>query len=139
MIEILATVYLISFTLSMMLVAWNYTAVSNQVKSVRLQCVNANLQKIGYFWSMTREDFCRLEDLTVDADAKSALRSTLMLGLLGFLSAIGFLLLFAITLTMRFLKSSRRGRAGLHSEHARDSQLAIDDVEKLRLEFSQIY
>jgi hypothetical protein len=139
MIEIMATIYTISFILSLFLVTWNYTAVSKQVKSARLQRVNLNLQKIGYFWSMTREDFCKLDESTVEADAKSALRSTLMLGLLSFGSAIGFFLMLAITLTMRLLKSSRRGRAVFHSALAEDPDLGLPEIEKLHHEFSQIY
>ena len=120
------------------LVTWNYTAVSRLLKSKSLSQVNANLGKIGYFWSMTREDFCNLEELSKEADAKSALRSTLMLGLLGFLSVLGLVLLFAITLTMRLLRSNRRGRAVFSSSLVSNPHLSSQEVRTLHQELSKI-
>jgi hypothetical protein len=139
MVEIIVTVYITSFLLSMCLVAWNFTAVSRQVRSESLRRVNANLGKIGFFWSMTREDFCRIGEFTIEGDAKSALRSTLMLGLLSLGSAIGFFLLLAITLTMRLLKSNRRGRAVFHSALATNADLSAEQVQALYQEYSQIF
>lgn len=138
MIEIVLGIYLLSFTFSMGLVAWNYLAVTKEIGSESLRTVNLNLQKIGYFWSLSRENFAKLSEFSVEADATSAKRSTLMLGLLALGSAIGFFLLLAITLAMRFLKSHRRTRAVFESELAIKTDLSSVEVESLFREFSQI-
>ena len=138
MIEVLAAIYVTSFILSMMLVAWNYVVLSRQLRSESLLSINSNLKKIGMFWSVSSEDFSSLHESSIEKDASSALRSTLMLGILGLGSALGFALLLVITLTMRLLKTNRRGRAVFHSALANDPNLATDQVQKLFQEYSKI-
>jgi hypothetical protein len=138
MIEVLAAIYVTSFALSMMLVAWNYVVLSKQLRSESLSHINRNLKKIGMFWSVSSEDFSSLLESSIEKDASSALRSTLMLGILGLGSALGFVLLFVITLTMRLLKTNRRGRAVFHSALAKDPNLAPEQVQQLFQEYSKI-
>lgn len=140
MVEIVVGIYIISFVLSLGLVAWNYTAVSKELKSNSLATVNFNLEKIGLFWSMSREDFsARADPLDIERDAKASLRSTLLLGLLAFGSFIGFFLLLSITLVMRLLKSNRKGRAVFQSELSKNKELSADQVQAFHSEFSQIH
>jgi hypothetical protein len=138
MIEALAAIYVTSFVLSMTLVGWNYVVLSKQLRSESLAQINHNLKKIGKFWSVSSEDFSSLLESSIDKDARSALRSTLMLGIIGLGSAPGFVLLLVITLTMRLVKTNRRGRAVFHSALAKDPNLGPEEVQQLFQDYSKI-
>lgn len=137
MVEIIIAVYFISFLLSLSLVAWNYWALVKELRSESLGVLNANLKKIGYFWSLAQENFARLEKDSIEKDVQAAKRSTLMLGLLSLGSAVGFFLLLAITLAMRILKPQRHSRAIFQSDLAKDRGLPPSEVSRLYQELSQ--
>jgi Na+-transporting methylmalonyl-CoA/oxaloacetate decarboxylase gamma subunit len=119
-------------------VTWNYFSTIQKLKSKSLINLNANLKKIDMYWSVSNENFEKLEMDSVQKDKAQALRSSLFLGFLGLASVIGFLLLLAIVLSLSSLIKERRTIAVFKSELTKNSELSKDQVENLYLEFSKI-
>jgi Na+-transporting methylmalonyl-CoA/oxaloacetate decarboxylase gamma subunit len=138
MVEVIIVIWLTCFILSSALVTWNYFSTIQKLKSKSLINLNANLKKIDMYWSVSNENFEKLEMDSVQKDKAQALRSSLFLGFLGLASVIGFLLLLAIVLSLRFLIKERRTIAVFKSELTKNSELSKDQVENLYLEFSKI-
>lgn len=139
MIEIVIGLWLISFILSMLLIAWNYKATLQQVSSQKLKALNHNLKKIGYYWSVSNENFDKYEEGIIEKDRSLALRSNLFLGLLGLASVLGFILLLAIILSLRFLIKNRRTTTVFHSALTEDENLSAEEVKKLFQQMSEVY
>ena len=131
MVEIVLGVWIVCFILSMCLVTWNYFSILKKLKSSRLINVNLNLKKINQYWSVTNENFETLEQDCIEKDKARALKSAIMLGFLGLTSFIGFLLLLAIVVSLRFLIKERRTTAVFQSELAKNSHLLESEVESI--------
>lgn len=138
MVEIILVVYITCFTLSACLIAWQYSLVSRQLQSQSLQNLNTNLAKVGLFWSNEKSDFASLQEGSIEADQRKAKLTVLAVGLLGFASVPGFLLLLAVILSMRYLARSRKERAVFASRLIEDAILDATQVNGLVEEFKNI-
>jgi hypothetical protein len=139
MIEILATVYLISMILSFSLVTWHYISTKRQLRSSRLKNLNRNLYAVGLYWSHSNGSFADLNAGSVEEDEKKSLRNVLWLALLGFFSVLGFLLLAAVIFSIRYLARSRLEVAVLDSALALQMNLPEDQVATLVEQFKSSY
>jgi len=138
MVEVMLIVWFTCFVLSSALVTWNYLSTVRKLKSKSLLTLNANLRKIDMYWSVTNENFEKFDVDSVEKDISQALRSAIFLGFLGLASVLGFLLLLAIVLSLRFLIKNRKTVAVFKSELTKNAELSKDQVENLYLEFSRI-
>jgi len=138
MVEVIIAVWLSCFILSSALVTWNYLSTVKKLKSKSLIVLNQNLKKIDLYWSVSNENFEKLEADSVQRDMSQALRSSLFLGILGLASLIGFLLLLAIVISLKFLIKERRTITVFKSELTKNPDLSKKDVESLYQEFLQI-
>lgn len=139
MIEILLGVWFVSFCLSMMTLIYGFTLTRKKLHSSKLQNVNANLEKVGLFWSNAISDFAPLKENAVRLDQKKTLRSALMIGLLSLGSVLGFLLLFIVTISVHFIAPSRKEKAMFRSALANDPNLTSDQVTRVVDELKQIF
>jgi len=130
MIEIIAGVWLGSFLLSALLTASNIGSVFHAVRNPRYNLLNANLKKMGLFWSLSSEDFLPLGELNPEEDARKLRRNFLLMGGLGFLSFPGFFFLAIITASMRWLKS-RKAQRVFRSDLAHAPDLDAAQVKTL--------
>lgn len=131
-------VFLGSFCLSTLLSVWNFVAVSRLLKSKSLKVVNANLAKVGMFWSMNADNFETLKEGAIELDGQRLVRSTLMLACLSLLSIFGFLLLLALTVSMRILRTNRKTKALFLSPLAKQPNLDESAVRELVSEISRV-
>ncbi len=138
MIEIIVGVWLTSFLLSMMVVAFNYYITRQRLQSARLQTLNFNLAKVDMYWSNTLANFSALTPNAIDADYKKTLRNTLLLGFLGFASLLGLVLLIVIVASLHTLARSRKEVSTFRSELGSEKNLSVSEVHHLVRELTQI-
>jgi len=132
MIEIIATVWLVCFILSSLIVCWNYLTLKRKLASPELGQLNANLKKVGLFWMHNRGDFGELQERnTPERDAKSLLRSALFMEAFAVASVAGLLLLLIVIVTMHFVGVHRREKAVLASPLAENLDLAPEQIHQL--------
>lgn len=129
MIEIIAAVWLVSFLLSVPITIWNIRSAFNAARLPQMKTLNANLEKIDLFWSLSQESIRPLGEMTPQEDLKEMIRSYLFMGSLGLLSIPGTLLLFAISFSMQKLIKHRATEKILNSELAKVTTLDSANVK----------
>jgi hypothetical protein len=139
MIEILASVYIVSMILSVSLVSWHYSSTRRQLQSNRLKNLNRNLSELGMFWSHSNGTFESFNEGTIEEDRRRSLKNILWLGGLSFFSVIGFLLLTAVIFSVRYLAKSRLEVAVFESPLAMQVNLPVVEAETLVLQFKSAY
>jgi hypothetical protein len=130
-IEIILGVWLVCFCLSAIVTRFGYYLTYKKLTSQSLSNLNTNLKKIHLFWSNSSSDFTPLTEGAVEADAKKALRTSLLVGFLGVASVVGFILLFLVVISVHFLARSRKERATFRSALTDDTSLSAQEVEAL--------
>jgi len=138
MIEVLGTIYLVSWLISISLITWHYLYVRNQINSSEFQTLNANLQKIGLFWSQTEDNFATLEVDSIGLDHQKAKKTVVFMGVLAFASLPGLILLTVVILSSRYLVRSRLESQVFASQLASDSRLSAAVVTELVEDFKRL-
>ena len=131
MIEIIASVYVTCLVLSGAIIFWHLSHLRRQLNSSGFQTLNQNLAKLGLFWSHSAGSLEKLSVLSIEEDRQKTLKSAMLLGLLGFASLPGFLLLLAVVLSLRYSSSSRKENKLLQGPLALEPNLAPEDIEPL--------
>ena len=131
MVEILIGAWVISLVLSVPLTMWNINSVLKISRSTELKTLNANLVKVGLFWSLSNETFWPLEELTPEEDFKKSVRGYLLLGALGLFSVLGLLILFVVSVSIHKLIRNRTAESVFKSELSRRPDLEVKSIEAL--------
>lgn len=139
MIEIMLGVWAICFALSALTLAYGIFLTKKRLHSHKLQAINTNLAKVGLFWSNATSDFEVLQENSINEDQRKTLRSAWMAGLLGLGSVPGFLLLFAITISVHFIARSRKENSTFQSALAANTQLSPQEVQVLVNDLKKVY
>ena len=137
MVEIILTVYLISFCCSISLLAWHFFSLRRQLNSKSMKTLNLNLQKVNRFWSCTRLEILPWSANCVEQDQAQAKKSVLWIGFLAFASVPGLFLLAAVILSIRYLNVNRFEQAIFQSALASNPELDANSVENLISQMSQ--
>lgn len=128
MLEIVLTLYITCLLLCLGLMLWHTMFLHQQFRSQKLATLNANLQKIGMFWSNSDRNFASLTSNSIEDDKKRTLRSFWMIGfVLSLLSVLGLIILTAVVLSMRFLARTRRETAVFRSPLC-VSDMTVDEI-----------
>ena len=103
-------------------------ALRRHLRSPELDLLNANLGKVGLYWSNSDGDFRELQPQAIEDDRKKALRTfLLMTGFLSFLSVVGMLLLILIFISGR----PRLEMNTFASELVKNADLPPDQIQAL--------
>lgn len=138
MVEIIIGVWLICFCLSMIVVGVNFNWTRKKLQSRKLKILNANLEKIGMFWSNSQGDFATLTGESIQADAKKTQRVNMFMAFLSLWSVIGFLLLLVVVTSLHLLARSRKEVATFQSALVENTDLTDTQVEKLVRELTLV-
>ena len=131
MIEIMGTIYLLSFCTSVSLILWHYSFVHRQTQSPKVQTLNANLEKVKLYWSQSEGNFAALTPNSIEADHKKAKKSVLYIGILAFGSLIGLILVTAVILSSRYLARPRREVRVFQSPLVSEVNLSTEQISLL--------
>lgn len=94
--------------------------------------INANLGKIGLYWSDAESNFAELSSSNTEADRARSYRNAVLMGLLFSIGSwAGFFFLFLIMVSLRFIARPRLERAVYASELALNQNLSTQDVQKI--------
>lgn len=135
MLEIIVGVWVGSLAISIIITGLNIWYAYKLTKSPKYLVLNKNLAKVDSYWSLSNENFKNFSEGSAKDDEKKQVRNFLLLGSLGFLSAIGLFFLIVLTLSLQFLVKSRLTRHVFRSELATNPELTAADVTKLVLDF----
>ena len=130
-IEIIVGVYFASLCLSLIITGLSYWSSWRYLHSKPVAHLDLNLAKVGKFWSHTTG---ALEPLTANSreqDRDKSLKQILWLGLLGFGSAPGCLLLIIVSLSLRFIARPRLEQKLMQGPLSQKPTLSEEEVRMI--------
>lgn len=135
MVEILLLIWISCLVFSVPLTIWNIHSVLKVARSEEVAILNENLKPFKLYWSLSQDDFIPIESLSPADDLRKAVINFVLLGLLGFFSIIGLVILFVVSLSLHFFIRNRRVENVFKSNLSRIRNLDPNEAQSLLISF----